>query len=825
VTSQELRIGVGGMSCASCVARVERAITAQPGVESAAVNLASETAVVRFEQADVAKLLEAVRGAGYQPVVSSLSFGVAGMACASCVARIERAVQALPGVIAATVSLGTESARVEYLPDTVSRERIAQAIRAAGYEPVESGPSADAAQQRQVRERVGLRRDLVFAGIFTLPLLVISMGPMLLPGLDEFLRGLAPGAVWRWAELALATPVLLWAGRRFLSQGGSELRHLSPGMNSLVMVGSGAAYAYSLAALTVPGRFPPGTANLYFEASAVIVTLILLGRYLEAMAKGRTSDAIRRLMRLQPRTARVVRQDGEFEIPADAVVPGDLIVMRPGEAVPVDGTVTEGRSHVDESMISGEPLPVAKGRGDEVVGGTVNQTGVFLYRATRVGADTVLAQIVRLVEQAQAGKPPIQRLADRIAAVFVPIVMGVAVLTFLTWLWIGPAPALGFAFVAAVSVLLIACPCAMGLATPTAIMVGTGRGAAMGTLFRRGAALETLARVDLVVLDKTGTVTEGRPALTDLQSYGLAEQEALGLVAAAEAHSEHPIASAIVAAASDRGLDIPQATDVQAVPGLGIRACVSGRQIAVGAARLMEQLGVATDRAADLTERLSGQGKAPLYCAADGKLIAALAVADPIKASSRGAVSRLRALGLEVAMVTGDDRRTAAAVSREVGINRVLAEVLPQDKAAEVERLQRQGARVAFVGDGINDAPALARADVGIAIGTGTDIAVEAGEVILMTGELTGVADAVALARRTLRTIRLNFFWAYAYNVALIPLAAGVFYPLTGWLLNPMLAAAAMSVSSLLVVSNSLRLRRFMPSRASSPPPATPGMA
>jgi Cu+-exporting ATPase len=820
--SQEVRIGVGGMSCASCVARVERAIASRPGVESAAVNLAAETAIVRFDQTEIPELLEAVRGAGYEPVVGSVSIGVGGMTCASCVARVERVIKALPGVITATVNLGTESATVEYLPDTLSRERIAQAIRAAGYEPLERERVSDETQSRQDRELAALRRDLAFAAAFTLPLVLISMGPMLVPGAAVLLHGLAPGAVWRWAELALATPVLVWAGRRFLSHGWTELRQLSPGMNSLVMVGSGAAYLYSLAALTVPGLFPAGTANLYFEAAAVIVTLILLGRYLEAMAKGRTSEAIRRLMRLQPKTARVVREEGEAEIAADAVVPGDLIAVRPGERIPVDGTVAEGRSHVDESMISGEPLPVGKQPGDEVVGGTVNQTGAFRYRATRVGADTVLAQIVRLVQDAQAGKPPIQRLADRIAAVFVPVVMAVALLTFLVWLWAGPEPTLSFAFVTAVSVLLIACPCAMGLATPTAIMVGTGRGAAMGTLFRRGVALETLARVDRVVLDKTGTVTEGRPALTDLQAYGLADAEALALVAAAERHSEHPIAAAIVAAASDRGLNIPQATDVEAVPGFGIRARVAERQLAVGAARFMERLGIDVSDAADLTQRLTEQGKAPLYAAAGDRLIAVLAVADPIKLSSRAAVARLHALGLEVAMVTGDDRRTASAVARQVGIDRVLAEVLPQDKAAEVRRLQQGGGKVAFVGDGINDAPALAEADVGIAIGTGTDIAVEAGDVILMTGDLSGVADAVALSRQTLRVIRLNFFWAYAYNVALIPLAAGVFYPLTGWLLNPMFAAAAMSVSSLLVVTNSLRLRRFEPRADRSLPGAAP---
>ncbi|WP_295434632.1 heavy metal translocating P-type ATPase [uncultured Thiodictyon sp.] len=819
--SQEIRFGVNGMTCASCVARVERVLARQPGVTAAAVNLAAETAVVQGDRVDVPRLLEAVRGAGYEPVSATATIGVADMTCAACVARVERAVRALPGVIDATVNLSTEAATVRYLPDTLSPEGIVAAIGAAGYTPIvpaaepPGGAAPDLPQSRQAAALAGLRRDLGVAVVFTVPLLLLSMGPMLLHGLGPWL-GWAPHAqqpapLWDWVQFALATPVLLWAGRRFLRAGWTELRHLAPGMNALVMIGSLAAYLYSVAALTLPGYFPAGTAHLYFEAAAVIVTLILLGRTLEALAKGRTSEAIRRLVRLQPQTARVVRPDGEAQIPAAAVVPGDLLAVRPGERIPVDGTLTEGGSYVDESMISGEPLPVRKAPGDAVLGATVNQTGAFRYRATRVGADMVLAQIVRLVEQAQAGKLPIQRVADRIAAVFVPLVMGAALLTFLGWLWLGPAPALSYAFVTAVSVLLIACPCAMGLATPTAILVGTGRGAALGILFRRGAALETLARVDQVVLDKTGTLTEGRPALTDLTAFGTDEDAALALAAAVEVHSEHPIGAAIVAAARARGLVSAPAADLEAVPGFGIQAQVAGRRVAVGAARFMERLGVELAVAADLAGHLGADGKTPIYLAADGQLLAVLAVADPIKASSRMALARLHALGLTLTMLTGDGRRTAEAVARQVGIERVISEVLPGDKAAEVKRLQAQGHRVAFVGDGINDAPALVQSDVGIAIGTGTEIAVEAGEVILMTGDLTAVAAAVALARRTLRTIRLNFFWAYAYNVALIPLAAGVFYPLTGWLLSPMIAAAAMSVSSLFVVSNSLRLRGFQP--------------
>ncbi|MBK1720427.1 heavy metal translocating P-type ATPase [Thiocystis violacea] len=809
--TQEIRIGVGGMSCASCVTRVERVIAGRPGVESATVNLAAGTAIVRFDQAVIPDLLEAVRGAGYEPLVESVTIGVGGMSCASCVGRVERAIQALPGVIEARVNLSTESASVDYLPATLSRERIAQTIRAAGYEPSEPEAAAETDEVRKQRELGQLKRDLGFAAALTLPLMLVSMGSMLVPALQALMTGLAPMAFWHWLELALATPVLFWAGRRFFARGLTELRHFGPGMDSLVMLGSGAAYLYSLLALTWPGLFPAGTANLYFEAAAVIVTLILLGRYLEAVAKGRTSRAIRRLVKLRPKTARLLGADGETEIPADAVVPGDILLVRPGERLPVDGLLTEGGSFVDESMISGEPAPVRKRPGDEVIGGTLNQTGAFRYRATRVGAETVLARIIQLVEDAQSGKPPIQRLADRIASVFVPLVMAVALLTFGVWLWLGPEPALSRAFVAAVSVLLIACPCAMGLATPTAILVATGRGAALGILFRNGAALETLARVDTIVLDKTGTLTEGHPALTELSAHGVDESAALALAAAVERHSEHPIGAAIVAAAKARGLVLAEATEIEAVPGFGIRARVEGQVIAIGTRRWMARLGVSLEAAAGTVERLGAEGQTPIHVAADGRLIAVLAVTDPIKPSGPEAIARLGALGLEVAMLTGDGQRSAEAVARRVGIARVLAEVLPADKAAEVKRLQAEGRRVAFVGDGINDAPALAQADVGIAIGTGTDIAVEAGEVILMQGDPRGAANAVALARRTLRIIRLNFFWAYAYNVALIPLAAGVFYPFSGWQLSPMLAAGAMSLSSLFVITNSLRLRRFSP--------------
>jgi len=637
------------------------------------------------------------------------------------------------------------------------------------------------------------------------------MGPMLWPALGGAMTALLPQKAWHWLELLLATPVQFYAGRRFYRHGWAEIRHLNPGMSTLVMMGSSAAYFYSVLAILVPGLFPAGTANLYFEASATIITLILAGKYLEAQAKGRTSAAIRKLMELQPGSASVER-DGTFvEVAIGDVVPNDRIRVRPGERIPVDGTVLDGSSYIDVSMVTGEPIPVEATAGSEVVGGTINKNGTFTFRATRVGADTVLARIINMVEEAQAGKPPIQQLADRIAGVFVPAVIVVAAITFVIWSWLGPVPSLNYAFVAAVSVLVIACPCAMGLATPTAIMVGTGKGAEMGTLFRQGTALETLARVDTVALDKTGTLTRGEPELTDLHVEGIDEDTALALIAAAEDNSEHPVARALVAAARARELELSDSSAFNAVPGFGLSADVDGHNVEVGADRYMARLGYSTDTFTDRARQLANEGKTPLYAAVDGRAVAMLAVADPLKDGSRAAIDALHALGLKVAMVTGDNESTARAIAHLAGIDTVLAEVLPEEKAGEVKRLQSDDRRVAFVGDGINDAPALAQSDVGVAIGTGTDIAIEAGDVILMSGDLRGIVNAIALSRRTLRTIRNNFIWAYAYNVALIPVAAGVLYPFIGVLLSPMLAAAAMSVSSVFVVTNSLRLRSFEP--------------
>ncbi|MCA3574530.1 MAG: copper-translocating P-type ATPase [Aestuariivirga sp.] len=804
---------IEGMTCASCVRRVEKAIAAVPGVESAAVNLATERAEVRLaEPAKAQDVVEAIRTAGYDVTGQAFDLGIEGMTCASCVSRVEKAIRAVPGVLSASVNLATERATVSTLAGTPVAA-IEAAVREAGYAPhrLEDAGAADAREAARDAEYRRLKRDFAIAALFTLPLFVIEMSVHFVPGVGHWVHGMNRQALYL-VYFVLATVVQFGPGLRFYAKGIPALLRLSPDMNSLVVLGSTAAWGYSVVATFLPGLMPEGTANVYYEASAVIVTLILLGRLLEAKAKGRTSAAIAKLVGLQPKVARVERGGETVELPLDQVMAGDVVQVRPGERLPVDGVVLRGSSFVDQSMITGEPVPVSKGEGAEVVGGTINKTGSFTYRATKVGADTLLAQIIRMVEQAQGAKLPIQALVDRITAWFVPAVMAAAALTFLVWFAFGPEPAFTFGLVNAVAVLIIACPCAMGLATPTSIMVGTGRGAELGVLFRKGEALQSLRNVEVVALDKTGTLTMGRPELTDFEAApGVDPDAALRLLAAVEADSEHPIAAAIVAAAKAKGLAIPAVTGFEAVPGFGARGRVEGHEVAAGADRFMVKLGLDPGIFAATAERLGREGKTPLYAAIDQRLAAIIAVADPVKPSTPAAIAALHRMGLTVTMITGDNRRTAEAIAAELGIDEVVAEVLPEGKVETIRRLKSGGRKLAFVGDGINDAPALAAADIGIAIGTGTDIAIESADVVLMSGSLTGVPNAIGLSQATIRNIRENLFWAFAYNVLLIPVAAGVLYPVSGTLLSPMIAAGAMALSSVFVVGNALRLRRHKP--------------
>ena len=808
-----VELPITGMTCASCVARNERALRKVEGVVDASVNFATEKATIAFDPDVVSpgELVHAVEAAGYAVVTAQATLPILGMTCASCVARVERALRRPPGVLKADVNLATEKATVTFVPGQVSRTDLVAAVKAAGYdvidEPaagaagdtesaVDAGEAARAAAYRALKRKVSIGAALsvvIFAG---------TMQPDWFPFLPAWLHN--GYVLW-----ALATPVQFWVGRQFYTTAWSALRHGSTTMNTLIAMGSSAAYFYSVLGVLFPGFFEHQGLSMpmYFDSAALIITLILFGRLLEARAKGQTGAAIKALIGLQPRTARLQRGGIEVDVPVADVVDGDLVVVRPGEKVPVDGVVVSGSSAVDEAMLTGEPMPVLKGAGAEVIGATMNTTGSFTFRATKVGAETALAQIIRLVEQAQGSKPPIARLADVIAAYFVPAVIGVAALTFVIWLVFGPSPSLNYALLNFVAVLVIACPCALGLATPTAIMVGTGKGAENGVLIRDGGALETAHKLSTVVLDKTGTITEGKPRVTDVVlfggGHGLDDDGLLRLLAAAERGSEHPLAAAVLAAAAERGLEVPASESFEAVAGHGIRAVVDGHAIVAGNERL------AGAAARDAADQFTAEGKTVVTVEIDGEPAGAIAVADTVTTGSAAAVRRLREMGLEVVMLTGDSRRTAAAIAAQVGIDRVVAEVLPGQKAAQVAALQAQGKRVAMVGDGINDAPALAQADIGIAIGTGTDVAMEASDITLMSGELGGVATAISLSRATIRVVKQNLFWAFAYNVALIPLAAGVFYPAFGVLLNPIYAAAAMGLSSVTVVTNSLRLRRF----------------
>jgi Cu+-exporting ATPase len=800
------------MSCASCASKIETALRGVPGVSEVSVNFAAEEASVTLAPGAAPDLAAAVEDAGYQVREREVELSIAGMHCASCVQTVERELAALPGVVTASVNLAAESARVRVLPGGADPFDLVEAVKRAGYEAwyVEDAAREEAEREAARRAELdSLKRRWFAAFALWLPFAAFEMVPHLLMLAGIHLAGwptLAP-----WLQLLLATPILAYSGRHFFVGAWNGLRHRSADMNTLVATGTGAAYAYSAVATVAPGMFrEAGIApHVYFEAAATIITLILLGTWLEVRAKGRTGEAIRALLGLQPRVARVRREGREVDLPLGEVRSGDVVVVRPGEKVPVDGIVIEGRSAVDESMLTGESMPVEKGPGDEVIGATMNRTGSFSFRATRVGSETALAQIVRLVKEAQGSKAPVQRLADVVSSYFVPIVIAVAIATFAIWTVFGPAPSLTYAVVTSVAVLIIACPCALGLATPTAIMVGTGRGAEMGVLFKDAGSLETAQRVDVIVLDKTGTVTRGEPSVTDVvPSPGVSEAELLAVAAAAERGSEHPIGEAIVREAELRGLEIPRATAFDALAGRGIEAEVEGREVLIGTPDLLADRGVDPGKAA--TERageFSDQGKTAVMVAASGRALGLIAVADTVQEGSAEAVRSLRDRGLEVIMLTGDNRRTAEAIAKSVGIDRVMAEVLPDQKAARVRQLQEAGRRVAMVGDGINDAPALAQADVGIAIGTGADVAIEAGDVTLIRSDLRGVVQAISLSCRTMRTIKQNLFFAFVYNVIGIPLAAGALWPWTGLLLLPWVGALAMVLSDVTVMGNSLRLR------------------
>ena len=809
-----LKIAIEGMTCASCVGRVERTLADVNGVSDVSVNLASESAQFEItEGVDFNQVATALERIGYPLRTRTVKLTLTSMSCASCVGRVDRALRALPGVLDVNVNLASESAVVTIADGVVTPQDLLTASREAGYpaELAETGKGLSAVARKQEDARLIARKTLI-AALLALPVFLIEMGSHVIPGVHELIAGTIGHQASSYIQFVLTTLILSGPGWVFFAKGVPALLRGTPDMNSLVAVGTGAAWAYSVFATFLPGLLPEAVRAVYFEAAAVIVVLILLGRWLEARAKGRTGAAIERLLGLQARTACVIR-DGEAEdVDIDDIRVGDTLLVRPGERIALDGEILRGEAYVDESMITGEPVPVAKAEGDAVTGGTVNGSGSLHIRATRVGADTTLAQIIRMVEEAQGAKLPIQGLVDRITLWFVPVVMAVAAITVAIWLAVGPDHAVTLALVAGVSVLIIACPCAMGLATPTSIMVGTGRAAEMGVLFRKGDALQSLASVGLVALDKTGTVTEGRPEMTDLVlADGFARDEVLSLIAAVESQSEHPVAEAIVRAAQAEGVARADAESFESITGYGVRARVSGHDVLVGADRLMAREGLDLVDLSKAEADLAAKGRTALYAAIDARVAAVIAVADPVKSASAEAIRALHGAGLRVAMITGDKRETAEAIAHEVGIDTVIAGVLPDGKVAALDTLREGGARVAFVGDGINDAPALAHADVGIAIGTGTDVAIESADVVLMSGDLRGVVNAVQVSRHTMRNIRQNLFWAFGYNTALIPVAAGVLYPAFGLLLSPVLAAGAMALSSVFVLTNALRLRRLRP--------------
>jgi Cu+-exporting ATPase len=816
--TEKAHIHITGMTCTTCAATIEKGLVETPGVEQANVSFASEKASVEYDptRVDLAKIKHTISQIGYGVATKKSIFPVSGMTCASCVTRVEEALSSVPGVVAANVNLASEKATVEYT-EGMDIAGLRRAVGEAGYElGLEAATLEDVTTAAQ-RELRGVRNRLIFAAILAASIMALMWAPSFAG---------KPYLLW-----ALATPVQFWAGWRFYKGAWGALRHKTADMNTLVAVGTSAAYFYSMVAVLLPSLFAATEVELglYFDTSAMIITLILLGRFLETRARGQTSEAIKKLIGLNPKTALVVRDGEEREISIEDVQVGDLIVVRPGEQVPVDGIIREGYSSIDESMITGESIPLDKKAGDEVIGASINKTGSFKFEATRVGKDTTLAQIIRLVDEAQGSKAPIQRLADVIASYFVPIVIGIATITFIIWYFVGPSPALTYAILNFVAVLIIACPCAMGLATPTAIIVGTGKGAEHGVLIRSAETLERSHQISAVLLDKTGTLTQGEPKVTDIIAVPSSSQEEVLMLAASMEHgSEHPLGEAIIRAALDKKLEISPVLDFNAIPGHGVEASVEGKKLILGNLKLISENNLPLNGLGEEAERLWAKGRTVMFLGIDRQVVGIIALADTLKPNAKAAVGALHNMDIKVMMLTGDNQRTAEAIAQEVGIDGVLAEVLPERKAQEVKKLQEEGRVVAMVGDGINDAPALAQADVGIAIGTGTDVAVETGDITLISGDLGGIVTAISLSKRTMRTIKQNLFWAFAYNTALIPVAAGVLYLAFGntgvpsgihfilgkyGFLNPILAAAAMAASSITVVFNSLRLRRFRPAK------------
>ncbi|MEC4722278.1 heavy metal translocating P-type ATPase [Noviherbaspirillum sp. CPCC 100848] len=823
-STERIDLPISGMSCASCARRVEKQLSGVPGVQRAGVNFASSRATVEYnpQQVGIRDLLDEVRKTGYEAAGSAKAeFVVDDSARPSgSSVQLEGHLNSQAGIVSTNFNLATRTVRIDYLADIVDLGTIRNAIQSFGYQitdmPNEESKDDEAGNSEEYRS---LRRKFWVAAVLSLPVLVMAMAHGRIALLDF------PGM--NWVQLVLTTPVVFYSGSQFFRGAVAAFRHRAADMNTLIAIGTGAAYVYSIAATVMPHWFIGTTGAamekmdsmqvpVYFEVASIIIALIVLGRLLESRAKGQTSDAIRKLMSLQAKTARVLRNDQELDIAVEEVVPGDIVIVRPGEKIPVDGIVIDGASAVDESMLTGESLPVEKKVDDEVFGSTLNKTGAFRLRATKVGKDTALQQIVRLVQDAQGSKAPIARLADVISGIFTPVVLCIAVASFMVWFVVAPLDIrFAMALSAFVTVLIIACPCALGLATPTAIMVGTGKGAENGVLVKGGESLETAHKLQAIILDKTGTITRGKPALTDVvvdPAFGqLGENELLRLVASAERGSEHPLGEAIVQGALARHLQLTNATSFDSVTGKGVTAVVDGRQLLLGNVRLMQDRGIEVSSAQTDATRLASEGKTPMYVAIDDRFAGLVAVADEIKPESKEAIAAMQRLGLEVLMVTGDNRRTAEAVAKQVGITRVFADVLPEGKVEVIKRLQQEKKVVGMVGDGINDAPALAQADVGIAIGTGTDVAIEASDITLLKGDLRGVVTGIALSRATMRTIKQNLFWAFIYNALGIPVAAGLLYPFTGWLLSPIIASAAMSLSSVSVVVNSLRLRQFKP--------------